>query len=236
MEVGDSQTTKSLNRKVHRWLQGSKLHLKVIIMLRVEKKQNPDSIKIYLDVIKPRLVNAPVSGSPEAYRVERDYVLQNVEIYPDKPHSNFAIHYADVLPRDGPRPSPQASLSATIDLALFREKAQQAITNLNAQTGDDSSSGYDTDQDPTPSPPTESEKASTKDKESSVEPNEDSSDENEPDESDNDEPHCARTWKRMLVEIAGCHTASAEFLAPCIIDELHQLSFIKSLCSAASCL
>ena len=61
------------------WLRGSKQHLKVIIVLRVQKKKSPDSLYVYLDVIEPRVLSAFVPGHPGGFRVEKEYVLENVE-------------------------------------------------------------------------------------------------------------------------------------------------------------
>ncbi|KAL8913397.1 MAG: hypothetical protein Q9171_001776 [Xanthocarpia ochracea] len=188
VEVANSQTQKSVDKKVHWWVQGSKQHLKVIIVLRVKKK--PDSLYIYMDVIKPSVVSTFIPGHPNGFRVEKEYVLQNEEIYPGTSQTNFAIHYAEVLPRESAQTSQSDQPSATIDLKKFYKIAKQAVTNLTAQKGDDdSSSGYDTDQESTPSTPTDSKKSLPKDEEQSIETKEESSCEYEPDDSDNDEPY-----------------------------------------------
>ena len=193
VEVANSQTQKSVDKKVFWWLQGSKQHLKLIIVLRVKKKKKPNSIHVYLDVIKPRIGSAYVPNHPDGFRVEKDYVLENVEVYPGTPQTNFAIHYADVLPRDCAQSFQSNQPPATIDLNLFHECARQAVTNLTVLKGDDSSSGYDSDQDPTPNTPTDPEKSLPKDEVQPVQAEEESSSDYMPDDSDNDEPHLTRS-------------------------------------------
>ncbi|KAL8900833.1 MAG: hypothetical protein Q9192_000870 [Flavoplaca navasiana] len=195
VEVAYSQTMKSVKKTVHYWLQGSKQHLKYVIVLRVDNTSS--SLRVFADVIKPRAVDANVPGHPLGFRVEEDYVLNNVEVYPRVPSENFRIYYGEVLPKDWEIPAENSSVFATINLSLFHGQALRAVVNRKAvEEQDDDSSDCNSDQDETPSTPTESEKSVPVGETRSEDAAEDSSSEYIPDSSDDDEPHVGSHRKR----------------------------------------
>ncbi|KAL8881866.1 MAG: hypothetical protein Q9198_001017 [Flavoplaca austrocitrina] len=195
VEVADSQPIKSVKKKVHYWLQGSKQHLKYVIVLRVDRLSTP--LRVFADVIKPRAVDANVPEHPLKFRVEEDYVVENVEVYPRVPSESFRIYYGEVLPKDWELPSEAGSVFATIDLSLFHRIAARAVTNSKRLVEqDDSSSDFNPDQDETASTPTESEKSVPVGETRSEDAAEDLSSEYMPDSSEDDEPHVGSHRKR----------------------------------------
>ena len=122
--------------------------------------------------------------------MEEDYLLKNVEVYPRVPSESFRIYYGEVLPKDWEIPAEDSSVFATINLSLFHGAAFRAVANRKAvvEQGDDSSD-CNSDQDETPSTPTESEKSVPVGETRSEDAAEDSSSEYIPDSSDDDEPH-----------------------------------------------
>lgn len=195
VEVAYSQTTESVKKRVHYWLQGTKQRLKYVIVLRVDTTSS--SLRVFADVIKPRAVDAYVPGHPLGFRVEEDYLLKNVEVYPRVPSESFRIYYGEVLPKDWEIPAENSSVFATINLSLFHGAAYRAVANRKAVVEqDDDSSDCNSDQAETPSTPTESEKSVPVGETRSEDAAEDTSSEYIPDSSDDDEPHVGSRRKR----------------------------------------
>lgn len=107
VEAAHSQTSKSVRKKVHYWLQGSKQHLKYIVNLRALNVHEPStSVHMHAGVLKPRAVDANFPGHPLGFRVEKGYVLRNVEMYPREPNQKFP----DSLLRGSPKSLGDATL------------------------------------------------------------------------------------------------------------------------------
>ncbi|KAL8655146.1 MAG: hypothetical protein Q9210_001056 [Variospora velana] len=132
VEVANTETELSIQKKIHRWLQGSRLHVKLIVILRVRE---PDTnLRVIADVIKQRVTPSPnPGGNPEKFVIEPNYLVKEAEIFPTKSKETFKVYLEDVLPKYWERGPATANKHAVISLGRFHDAAEQAALHIQEQ-------------------------------------------------------------------------------------------------------
>lgn len=128
VEVINTQSKKSIAKKIHRWVQGSRQGVKIIVVLHIE--QPSTRFRVFADTIKPYVQQIPSQGSTASgYRVVTQYVIQKEEIYPTKSSRSFNVDLAEVLQEE----DLAANDSITIGLETFHQVARQADAHIHEQ-------------------------------------------------------------------------------------------------------
>ncbi|KAL8707383.1 MAG: hypothetical protein Q9220_007575 [cf. Caloplaca sp. 1 TL-2023] len=173
--------------KKYRWLQGSKQHVKVILILRLE--QASAGLHVYADVIKPRVV--PIHGNN--FRVEENCIIEREEVYPKKSKRSFTISLAEVLPKGWAQAPTAANDKVTIRLSSFHGIARQVALDFEQRRpGPSGSSPVDPRQEHVPSPGNSAQKQPSSESLGSTQMGDDKT--NDPNweyvtDSESDEPH-----------------------------------------------
>lgn len=132
VEVANTETETSIQKKIHRWLQGSRLHVKLIVILRVREPNT--NLRVIADVIKQRVTPSPVpGGNPENFVIGPNYLVKEAEIYPTKSEETFEVYLEDVLPKYWERGPATANEKAVIRLGRFCSAAKQAALHIQKQ-------------------------------------------------------------------------------------------------------
>lgn len=129
VEVANTETEKSIQKKVHYWLHGSRLHVKLIVILRV---RGPDTnLRVVADVIKQRVTPCPIpGGNPGNFVIGPNYLVKDAEIYPTKSKETFKVFLEDVLPKYWERGPAMAKKNVAISLGKFHDTAEQAALHI----------------------------------------------------------------------------------------------------------
>lgn len=143
------QTQKSLNEKIHHWLQGSKGHLKIICALQIEKGQG---YHVFISIIRPRVTLKLLEENPKNYLVEPHRILDRVEVFPTAAQASFDITIADMLPKGSVLDPSALDQRTTIKIRDFWRAACQAVNAAVEKERARSSSPYDTDQEAVSTP------------------------------------------------------------------------------------
>ncbi|KAL8988635.1 MAG: hypothetical protein Q9177_002320 [Variospora cf. flavescens] len=132
VEVANTETETSIQKKIHRWLQGSRLHVKLIVILRVREPNT--NLRVIADVIKQRVTPSPIpGGNPENFVIGPNYLVKEAEIYPTKSKETFEVYLEDVLPKYWERGPATANKKAVIRLGKFCSAAKQAALHIQKQ-------------------------------------------------------------------------------------------------------
>ncbi|KAL8947965.1 MAG: hypothetical protein Q9222_005803 [Ikaeria aurantiellina] len=180
VEVANTETPKSVARKKHNWMQGSKDHVKILIILRIE--QHPTGLRVYADVMKPQQVPSPTPENPNSFRINGQYIVQREEVFPTMSQESFEIHLTEVMPKSWDRTLVDATQKVKIELNTFYWFGQEAAEVLAEEaTQRARNSPVNPNQEPKSSPASSVEEISD-DEDEEMEDD----DENDPDYDDNE--------------------------------------------------
>ncbi|KAL9593368.1 MAG: hypothetical protein Q9219_007584 [cf. Caloplaca sp. 3 TL-2023] len=128
IEVAYTETDESIEGKIYDWTQGSKNHVRIIIVLRIRNlASNPH---VLVDIIQPVKIANPTNSDPANFRVELQYAKSGIEVYPVQSQETFQIGLDQVMPRDYIRSTATASQSVTIKLSHFHRAAMSAVKHF----------------------------------------------------------------------------------------------------------
>ncbi|KAL8784921.1 MAG: hypothetical protein Q9213_003663 [Squamulea squamosa] len=127
LEIASTQSNDSIETKIHHWVQGSRGHLRFIIVIKIDSKASTP--RVLASVIQPRRQNTPTADNPHAYTMQAHRVIDNKEIYPTTSNTTFKIARADVLPRDTNDFDTSAN-PLTFSIYSFGTYAMQAVQDL----------------------------------------------------------------------------------------------------------
>ncbi|KAL8968550.1 MAG: hypothetical protein Q9197_004819 [Variospora fuerteventurae] len=146
-EVRFTQTKEELMQKVQDWVQGCNRHIKIICAFHIDRDRATGDCHVLMDVIRPIAINTGTTAT--SYRMQSEYVIRGVEIYPSRSSATFDIDLADVFRKEWGQPPAPEHLTVNID--MFFQSAKQAAARAQekwaAQAANHPpSSPYDPDQ------------------------------------------------------------------------------------------
>lgn len=137
-----------LRTKIHRWVQGGKGHLKIIVVL--ELRGTRPEFKVLASVYK---VNKEASTDvPGNWHLAKETLHDRTEIYPNKSTESFEISLADILPRDVHRGPLMYDQKIFIQLGSFFSRCFSVVHHLNSVQLEGGISPTHSDQEDIPTP------------------------------------------------------------------------------------
>ncbi|KAL9099656.1 MAG: hypothetical protein Q9163_004869 [Psora crenata] len=152
VEVAVTQAEDLLNAKIHRYIQGSKSHLKFLCIVRLRYTEGDETTSVTLTVTKSYKYPVPTAEQPDAFQMRGQTILDKVEVFPRMPTQSFDIALSDTLPAAVTPDPAHSSQKAIIPLSLFYYRAQMAVAHFGASSSE-ASSTFDSDQQRIPTPP-----------------------------------------------------------------------------------
>ncbi|KAL8691310.1 MAG: hypothetical protein Q9218_003439 [Villophora microphyllina] len=152
VEVAVSQTDKKLATKIHRWIQGSRGHLKYLCVLRLWPSEGTTPTKVTATIIQPCIVLAPTPPNPAEWLMDSRHIVPEVEVYPRIPTESFTISSSDTWPKYLIPDPAFSSQQVTIPFEIFHIRGEAAAAEFDA-TASNASSSFHSNQRDVPTPP-----------------------------------------------------------------------------------
>ncbi|KAL8934312.1 MAG: hypothetical protein Q9211_005296 [Gyalolechia sp. 1 TL-2023] len=131
VEIRHNQSRKDLRKKVHKYVQGSRGHLKIICILELERHN--DGCQVFASVIKIEREDSPTEEKPTRYFMKPKTILYRVEVYPKRSSATFDIFFHEVLPKRLVCDPAMSTANVTISLGIFNAYAIRAVDNIQSQ-------------------------------------------------------------------------------------------------------
>ncbi|KAL8993568.1 MAG: hypothetical protein Q9169_006250 [Polycauliona sp. 2 TL-2023] len=130
MEMANSQSDKSLDQKIRMWSHGTHDALKIILAFKI--RPHPTAgFRVLASVVRLRKEIVPTAEDPQNYRMARDYLINEEEIYPSESDASFTMYRADMLPKGTVENTTPAAAPVTIGLFEFSVYAEAAVRIAN---------------------------------------------------------------------------------------------------------
>lgn len=131
IEIRHKQPRKDLKKKVHKYVQGGRGHIKIICTLELEHHNGGH--QVFASIIKIRQDHSPTEEKPGRYFMKPQTILHRVEVYPKRSSSMFDIFFHEVLPKNEVCEPAISAAHVAISLGIFNAYAIRAVDNVLSQ-------------------------------------------------------------------------------------------------------
>lgn len=98
MEVA---VTRDATQQLKNWVGGGRGYIKLVVHVQLLAAPIPEQYRVTLSIIRPTAVPAGIPNRPQALRLRAQYLIRDLEIFPQKAQETFEISFTDILgPKD----------------------------------------------------------------------------------------------------------------------------------------